>query len=162
MVNALPDKRTWGVRTWKSLVRCPWHVVPNIVHSVACKNFLFRQSQAMKSVWMHYFNMVLTAYFEIAGAGHQYTCQLPVDTLVFLEPFCSQQHLWMQTQPWWTITDTQHFTGPATMVKYTDPHPLPTVSRATEGQLPCHVLTAVRMCQMLDWRLQMLSELSAS
>lgn len=120
MINALTGEKTWGIQTLKFLISYHWHVVPNIVYSMACKNFLFRQSQAMKSVWMHYFNMVLTAYFEIAGAGHQYTCQLPVDTLVFLEPFCSQQHLWMQTQPWWTITDTQHFTGPATMVKYTD------------------------------------------
>lgn len=129
MINALTGGRTWGIQTLKFLISYHWYVVPNTACSVTCRNFLFRQSQAMKSVWMHYFNMVLTAYFEIAGAGHQYTCQLPVDTSVFLEPFCSRQHLWMQIQPWWTITDTQHFTGPATTVKYRDPdpHPLPAV-----------------------------------
>ena len=68
MINALTGGRTWGIQTLKFLISCHWYVVPNTACSVTCTNFLFRQSQAMKNVWMHYFNMVLTAYFEIAGA----------------------------------------------------------------------------------------------
>ena len=57
MINALTGEKTWGIQTLKFLISYHWHVVPNMVYSMACKNFLFRQSQAMKSVWMHYFNM---------------------------------------------------------------------------------------------------------